>query len=44
MEQGAGHGERSRSWLQFKLGGTENLSILVVNAMAFNVLAVNSVS
>ena len=28
----------------FKLGGTENLSILAVNVLAVNVLAVNSVS
>ena len=34
-----GHGERSRLQLHFKLGCTENLSILVVNA-----LAVHSVS
>ena len=33
------HRERSRSQLHFKLGGTGNLSILAVNA-----LAVNSVS
>ena len=41
-----GHGERSRSELHFKLGGTvtENLSILAGNALAVNVLAVNSVS
>ena len=40
----ASHGERSRTYLHFKLGGTENLSILAVNALAVNVLAVNSVS
>ena len=39
-----GHGERSRSQLHFTLGGTENLSILSVNASAVNVLAVHSVS
>ena len=39
----SGHGERSRSQLHFQLGGAENLSILVVNALAVNVLAVNSV-
>ena len=38
------HGERSRSKLHFKVGGTENLSNLVVNALVVNVLAVNSVS
>ena len=41
----AGHGERSRSQLHFKLGGiTKNSSILAINALAVNVLAVNSVS
>ena len=44
----AGHGERSRLELLFKLGGTENasenLSILAVNTLAVNALAVNNVS
>ena len=40
----AGHGERSRLQLLFKLGSAENLSILAVNALAVNVLAVNTVS
>ena len=33
---GYGHGERSRSQLLFKLGGTENMSILAVNVLAVN--------
>ena len=40
--QCCGHGERSRSQSLFKLGGTENLSILAGNALDVNVLAVNS--
>ena len=35
---------RAHSSLRFKVGGTENLSILVVNASVVNVLVVNSVS
>ena len=31
-----GHGERSRSQFFFKLGGTENMSILDVNVLAVN--------
>ena len=42
--EGAGHGERSRSQLLSEFGGTENRSILAGNALAVNVLAVNSVS
>ena len=38
---GRGHGERSRSELLFKIGGTENLSILVANVLVVNVLDVN---
>ena len=38
---GKGHGERSRLQLLFKLGGPENLSILAVNVLGANVLAVN---
>ena len=37
----SGHGERSRSQLLLKLAGAENVLILVVNASAVNVLAVN---
>ena len=40
----AGHGERSRSQLYYKRGGTENLSVWAVYALVVNVLAVNSVS
>ena len=32
----ASHGERSRLQLLFKLGGTENMSILAVNVLAVN--------
>ena len=32
----AGHGERSRLQLLFKLGGTKNISILAVNVLAVN--------
>ena len=39
-----GHGERSRLQLHFKFGGAEDLSILAVNALAVNVLAVDSVA
>ena len=31
-----GHGERSRLQLPFKLGGTENISILAVNVLTVN--------
>ena len=33
-EPASGHGERSRSQLLFKLGGTENMRILAVNVLA----------
>ena len=39
-----GHGERSRSQLHYKLGGTGNSLVLAVHVLVVNVLAVNSVS